>query len=99
MSRTSVAPADAQEHADRLYWPPPATDIGQARRFIELLAGADSVECFHALKRDGTPKHVHGAIDDPAIVAKLMDWNLNGCDLYMTAHLLKDGVRGWPTNE
>ena len=84
--------------------PLPALSIGDAVRMVELLAGdADSFECFHGLRRDGpsgnrSSRLLHGAIADRAITSKLDDWNLDGFDLYMTAHLIREGVGSNPKN-
>ncbi len=84
--------------------PSPALSIGEAISMVEALAGdANSVECFHGLRKDGlwgrgSSRHVHGAITNRAITSKLDDWNLNGFDLYMTVHLVREGVKSNPKN-
>ncbi len=71
---------------------------------VELLAGdAGSIEFFHGLKRGSKEERkqsrcTYGAITDPAVQTKLQDWNLNGFDIYMTVHLVRQGVRGNPKN-
>ncbi len=75
-----------------------------ALRFVAILAGdANSFECFHGLRKDGpwgrgSSRCVHGAITNRAITSKLGDWNLNGFDLYMTVHLVREGVKSNPKN-
>jgi len=74
-----------------------------AVRMVELLAGdAGSVECFHALRKR-QPKLaqcVFGAINDPKTASHLSALNTAGCDIYMTAHLIRADMKtGFPTDE
>ena len=107
---TSETPADASRFvaipasgADATK-PSPALSIGDAVSMVELLAGdAGSIEFFHGLKRGSKEERkqsrcTYGAITDPAVQTKLQDWNLNGFDIYMTVHLVRQGVRGNPKN-
>ena len=90
--------------ASQVTKPSPVLSIGDAVCMVELLAGdANSFECFHGLRKDchwgrGGSRCVHGAITNRAITSKLDDWNLNGFDLYMTVHLVREGVRSNPKN-
>lgn len=68
-----------------------------ALRMVEILAGdANAIECFHGLKTGPQGKkqahYVHCALGDPDFAARLLKWNLDGFDIYMTAHLLRAGV-------
>jgi hypothetical protein len=84
--------------------PQPTIIPGDAFRMVKFLAGdANSIECFHGLRKDGpwgrkSSRCIHGAITNREITSKLEDWNLNGFDLYMTVHLVRDGIKGNPKN-
>jgi hypothetical protein len=65
---------------------------------VGLLSGdSGSLECFHALKK-GSAYCIHGAITDPEVAARLTKLNTDH-EIYMTAHLLRDGVTRNPTDE
>ena len=82
----------------------PIINPGDAFRMVEFLAGdANSIECFHGLRKGGpwrekSSRFVHGAITDRAITSKLDEWNLNDFDLYMTVHLVREGIKTNPKN-
>jgi hypothetical protein len=78
-----------------------ADEPPEAVRMIELLSGdSGSLECFHALrKHPKSAHHMHGALTNRKVAERLMKLNLSGHDIYMTAHLLHDGVERNPVDE
>jgi RepB DNA-primase N-terminal domain len=74
-----------------------------AVRMVKLLAGdAGSVECFHALRKGPrkAARHVFGAINDPETASRLLALNADGYDMYITAHLIRPGLKKrFPTDE
>ena len=97
-------PQRSKPRASQNSKPSPVRSTGDAIWMVALLAGDDnSVECFHGLRKEGpwgrgSARYVHGAITNRAITSKLESWNLNGFDIYMTAHLIRDGVTSNPKN-
>ncbi len=86
----------------RNQWPRiPELRFEETARFVGLLSGdPDSFECYHAIKRGVGARHIHGSITNSNEDSdQLVDWNINGFDIYITAHALHEGVTRNPTNE
>ncbi len=76
----------------------PELRLEGAARFVGLLSGdPNSFECYHAIKRGVGARHIHGLLTN--VSGQLEAWNLNGFDIYITAHALYDDVTRNPTNE
>ncbi len=78
----------------------PEVRFEEVARFVELLSGdANSLECFHAIKRGVGGRHVHGSITDGEVSGQLETWNMNGFEIYITAHALYNDVTHSPNTE